>query len=108
MLDSIFDLIVAVNASNEINFFDVNKCVDKKNSDSTKRNMISKKSHTNVDIDNVQLTNSCLNECSLFNAFDHDYDLIALCIAAEQKVNSEKAVTKMFSIEVCAKIENFD
>ena len=108
MLDLIFDLIVVVNALNEVNFFDVSKCVDKKNSDSTKEDMISKKSHTNVDIDNVQLIDSCLNECSLFSAFDHDYDLIALCIAVGQKVDSKKVVTKMFSIEVCAKIENFD
>ena len=108
MLDSIFDLIVVVNALNEINFFDVNKCVDKKNNDSTKRDMISKKNHTNVDIDNVQLTDSCLNECSFFNAFDHNYDLIALYITAEQKINSERTVTKMFSTEICAKIENFD
>ena len=70
--------------------------------------MISKKSHTNVDINNVQLIDSCLNEYSFFNAFDHDYDLIALRITAEQKINSEKTVTKMFSIEICAKIENFD
>ena len=70
--------------------------------------MISKKNHTNVDIDNIQLINSCLNECSFFSVFDHDYDLIALCITVKQKINSEKAVTKMFSIEICAKIENFD
>ena len=108
MFDSILDLIAAANTSNEINFFDVSRCVDKKNNDSTKKNMISKKNHTNVDIDNVQLIDSCLNECSFFSAFDHDYDLVALCIAAEQKVSSEKIVTKMFSIEVCAKIENFD
>ena len=108
MLDSILDLIAAANASGEVNFFDVNRCVDKKNNDSTRENMISKKSHTSVDIDSVQLTNSCLSECSFFSAFDHDYDLIALCITAEQKVDSKKAVTRMFSIEVCAKIENFD
>ena len=108
MFDSVFDLIVVVNALNEVNFFDVSKCVDKKNNDSTKKSMISKKSHTNVDIDNVQLIDSCLNECSFFNAFDHDYDLIVLCITVEQKVNSKKIVTKMFSIEVCAKIENFN
>ena len=58
MLDLILDLIVAVNASNEINFFNVSKCVDKKNNDSTKENMISKKSYTNVDIDDVQLIDS--------------------------------------------------
>ena len=108
MLDLILDLIAVVNVSNEINFFDVSKCVDKKNSDSTKENMISKKSHTNVDIDNVQLIDSCLNECLFFNVFDHDYDLIVLCITAEQKVNSKKIVTRMFSIEICAKIKNFD
>ena len=108
MLDLILDLIAVVNASSGVNFFDASKCVDKKNSDSAKENMTSKKSHTSVDIDNVQLIDSCLNECSFFSAFDHDYDLIALCITAEQKVNSEKAITKMFSTEVCAKIENFD
>ena len=108
MFDSVLDLIVAANISNEVNFFDVNRCVDKKNNNSTKKDMISKKNHTNVDIDSVQLIDNCLNECSFFSAFDHDYDLIVLCITAEQKINSERAVAKMFSIEVCAKIENFD
>ena len=108
MFDSIFDLIVVVNVSNEVNFFDVNKCVDKKNNNSTKKSMISKKSHTNVDINNIQLIDNCLSECSLFSAFDHDYDLIVLCITVEQKINSKKAVTKMFSIEACAKTKNFD
>ena len=108
MFDSVLDLIAVANVSNEVNFFDVNRCVDRKNNDSTKRGMTSKKNHTSVDIDNVQLTNSCLSECSLFSVFDHDYGLIALCIIVEQKVNSEKAVAKMFSIEVCAKIKNFD
>ena len=108
MFDSIFDLIVVVNVSNEINFFDVNKCVDKKNNDSTKKNMISKKNHTSVNIDNVQLIDSCLNKCSFFSAFNYDYDLIVLCIIVEQKINSKKVVTKMFSIEVCTKTKNFD
>ena len=108
MFDSIFDLIVVVNVLNEVNFFDVSKCVDKKNNDSTKKNMISKKNYTNVDIDNVQLINNYLNEYSFFNVFDHNYDLIALCIIVEQKINSKKVVAKMFSIEVCAKTENFD
>lgn len=107
MFNLIFDLIVVVNVSNEINFLDVSKCVDKKNN-STKKNMISEKNHTNVDIDNVQLINSCLNKYSFFNVFDHDYDLIALCIIAEQKINLKKIVTKMFFIEICAKIKNFD
>lgn len=108
MFDSVLDLIAAANALNKVNFFDVSRCVDKKNNDSTKEDMTSKKSHTNVNIDSVQLINNCLNEYSLFSAFDYDYDLIVLCIAAKQKVNSEKIVTRMFSTEVCAKIENFD
>ena len=108
MLDSVFDLIAVANALDGVNFFDVSKCVDKKNSDSAKKDMTSKRSHTSVDIDNVQLTDSCLSECSLFSAFDHDYGLIVLCIAVEQKVDSEKVVARVFSIEVCAKIENFD
>ena len=108
MLGSVLDLIVAANASGEVNFFGVSRCVDRKNSGSTRKGMTSKRSHTSVGIDSVQLTGSCLSECSLFNAFDHDYGLVALCIAAEQKVGSEKAVARMFSIEVCAKIEDFD
>lgn len=108
MLDPVLDLVAAANASGGVNFFDASRCVGRKNSDSTKEDMTSKKSHTGVGIGNVQLTDSCLSECSLFSAFDHDYGLVALCIAAKQKVGPERAVAKMFSTEVCAKVENFD
>ena len=53
MFDLIFNLIVVVNALNEINIFDISECVDKKNNNSTKKCIISKKSYTNVNIDNI-------------------------------------------------------
>ena len=52
--------------------------------------MISEKDQTNNCIENIQLTRSCLSKFLLFCVFDYDYNLIALCIAARQKVNSKR------------------
>ena len=95
MFDSVFDLIVAVDALNKVNIFNISKCVDKKNDNSAKECIISKKSHTNVSINNIQLINNCLNECSFFSVFNYDYDLIALCIIAiKQKINLKKSCSE--------------
>ena len=95
MFGSIFNLIVVVDVLNKVNIFDINECVDKKNNNSTRKYITSKKSHTSVNIDNIQLINNCLNEYSFFSAFNYNYNLIVLCIAVvKQKINSKKNCNK--------------
>ena len=91
MFDLIFDLIVVVDVLNKINIFNISECVNKKNNNSTRKCIISKKSYTNVNIDNIQLINNCLNKYSFFSVFNYNYNLIVLCITVvKQKINSKK------------------